>query len=139
MYNDDENGIQRVDFVNIDEFVNKIFNMTDKKKYKKNMKAFKSVLESSKNVEDNKRELLQLGDKIYDLLTRHNNITGRGLNNVKILTPQQILTRLPILLAQIQAGNNSQKLKNEARQLLYSLYKSKMISKIIYNTLIRRI
>ena len=46
---------------------------------------------------------------------------GQGL---KILTPQQMLTRLPILLAQLQAGNNSQKLKNEIRQLLYSLYRS---------------
>ena len=45
---------------------------------------------------------------------------GQGL---KILTPQQMLSRLPILLAQLQAGNNSQKLKNEMRQLLYSLYR----------------
>ena len=43
---------------------------------------------------------------------------GKGL---KILTPQQMLTRLPISLAQLQARNNSQKLKNEIRQLLYSL------------------
>ena len=39
----------------------------------------KAALENSKNVERNKRELLELGDKIYDLLTRHNNVTGRGL------------------------------------------------------------
>ena len=43
---------------------------------------------------------------------------GQGL---KILTPQQMITRLPILLAQLKAGNNSQKIKNEIRQLLYSL------------------
>ena len=43
---------------------------------------------------------------------------GKGL---KILTPSQMLSRLPISLAQLQAGNNSQKLKNEIRQLLYSL------------------
>ena len=47
---------------------------------------------------------------------------GQGL---KILTPQQMLSRLPIHLAQLKAGNNSQKLKNEIRQLLYSLYRSK--------------
>ena len=47
------------------------------------------------------------------------NIPGSGL---KILTPQQMLARLPILLAQIKAGNNSRELKNETRQLLYSLY-----------------
>ena len=47
---------------------------------------------------------------------------GQGL---KILTAKQMLTRLPISLAQLKAGNNSQKLKNEIRQLSYSLYRSK--------------
>ena len=62
--------------------------------------------------------------------------SGKGL---KILTPQQMFTRLPILLAQIKAGNNSQKLKNEIRQLLYSLYRSKQISKTIYKSVIATI
>ena len=44
---------------------------------------------------------------------------------LKILTPDQVLSRLPTSLAQLKAGNNSQKLKNEIRQLLYSLYRSK--------------
>ena len=48
------------------------------------------------------------------------NQQGKGL---KILTPKQIISRLPISLAQIKAGNNSEKLKNEIRQLLYSLYR----------------
>ena len=61
------------------------------------------------------------------------NIPGSGL---KILTPQQMLARLPILLAQIKAGNNSRELKNEIRQLLYSLYMSKKISKTVYQILI---
>ena len=43
----------------------------------------------------------------------------------KILTPNQLLSRLPISSAQLKAGNNSEKLKNEIRQLLYSLYRSK--------------
>ena len=43
---------------------------------------------------------------------------------IKILTPSQMLTRLPISLAQLKAGNNSEKLKNEIRQLLFSLYHS---------------
>ena len=50
------------------------------------------------------------------------NQQGQGL---KILTPDQMLSRLPITLAQSRAGNNSEKLKNEIRQLLYSLYRSK--------------
>ena len=61
---------------------------------------------------------------------------GKGL---KILTNQQMLSRLPILLAQIQAGNNSIKLKNELRQILYSLYRSKELTKTVYNKLIKSI
>ena len=59
---------------------------------------------------------------------------GKGL---KIVTPQQMFARLPIAFAQLQAGNNSQKLKNEIRQLLYSLYRSKKLSKTVYENLIK--
>ena len=52
---------------------------------------------------------------------------------------QQMLTRLPVLLAQLQARNNSQKLKNEIKQLLYLLYRSKKLSKTIYNSLMNTI
>ena len=58
---------------------------------------------------------------------------GLGL---KILTPNQMLSRLPITLAQLKAGNNSEKLKNEIRQLLYSLYRSKKLTKQLYKSLI---
>ena len=47
-----------------------------------------------------------------------------------------MLSRLPITLAQLNAGNNSEKLKNEIRQLLYSLYRSKKLTKQIYKSLI---
>ena len=58
---------------------------------------------------------------------------------LKILTPKQMITRLPILLAQLKAANNSQKLKNEIRQIVYSLYRSKNVGKIIYNSLMNPI
>ena len=58
---------------------------------------------------------------------------GQGL---KILTPSQMLSRLPISLAQLKAGNNSEKLKNEIRQLLHSLYRSKKLRKNIYKNLV---
>ena len=48
---------------------------------------------------------------------------------LKIVTPSQTLKRLPIALAQIKAGNNSQSLLNEFRQIVYSLYRSKEITK----------
>ena len=64
------------------------------------------------------------------------NQPGQGL---KILTPDQMLSRLPITLAQLKAGNNSEKLKNEITQLLYSLHRSKKLTKKIYNHLISTI
>ena len=64
------------------------------------------------------------------------NQSGQGL---KILTPNQMLSRLPITLAQLKAGNNSDKLKNEIRQLLYSLYHSKNMTKQVYNNLVNYI
>ena len=61
---------------------------------------------------------------------------GIGL---KILTPKQMLQRLPIALAQIKAVNNSQSLLNEIRQIVYSLYQSKEITKKVYNNIIKSI
>ena len=58
---------------------------------------------------------------------------------IKILTPSQMLSRLPTSLAQLEAENNSEKLKNEIRQLLYSLYRSKNITKQVYNNLMKPI
>ena len=58
---------------------------------------------------------------------------------IKILTPNQMLSRLPISLAQLEAGNNSNKFKNEIRQLLYSLYHSKNMTKEVYNNLIKQL
>ena len=61
---------------------------------------------------------------------------GKGL---KILTPNQMLKRLPIALAQVKAGNNSESLLNEIRQIVYSLYQSKEITKKVYNNIINSI
>ena len=58
---------------------------------------------------------------------------------LKILTPSKMLDRLPISLAQLKAGNNSEKLKSQIRQLLYSLYRSKSMTKQVYTNLIKPI
>ena len=58
---------------------------------------------------------------------------------LKILTPKQMLQRLPIALAQIKAGNNSQSLLNEIRHIVYSLYHSKEITKKVYNDIFNSI
>ena len=67
---------------------------------------------------------------------RHQAKKGTGL---KILTPKQMFQKLPIGLAQIKAGNNSESLLNEIRQIVYSLYQSKEITKKVYKNIIKSI
>ena len=76
-------------------------------------------------------EIVNIVEEILEF--NKQNQSGQGL---KILTPDQMLSRLPITLAQLKAGNNSQKLKNEIRQLLYSLYRSKKLTKQLYKSLV---
>ena len=76
--------------------------------------------------------ILEIVEKILKF-NKQNQQKGQG---IKILTPNQMLNRSPITLAQLQAGNNSNKLKNEIRQLLYSLYRSKNMTEQIYKSLV---
>ena len=75
-----------------------------------------------------------LSNANYD--AKQNETKGTGL---KILTPKQMLQRLPKALAQVKAGNNSESLLNEIRQIVYSLYQSKQITKKVYNNIIKSI
>ena len=93
----------------------------------------KKMPEKEKEIED--PELIL---KIVKEILKFNKQKQEG-QGIKILTPSQVLNRLPISLAELQAGNNSEKLKNEIRQLLYSLYRSKNITKQVYNNLIKHI
>ena len=89
--------------------------------------------EEEKEIE-NPNEIVDIVEKILQF--NKQNQLGGGL---KILTPDQMLSRLSITLAQLKAGNNSQKLITKIRQLLYSLYRSKKLTKTIYNNLINTI
>ena len=75
-----------------------------------------------------------LSDANYD--AKQNKTTGTG---IKILTHKQMLQRLPIALAQVKAGNNSESLLNEIRQIVYSLHQSKQTTKKVYNNIIKSI
>ena len=77
-------------------------------------------------------KILKIVEEILDFNNKQNQI-GKGL---KILTPNQMLNRLPISLAQLKAGNNAEKLKNEIRQLLYPLHRWKKLTKEINKSLI---
>ena len=91
----------------------------------------KKISEAEIENEDPKL-IVNIVEKILKF-NKQNQQKGQG---IKILTPNQMLNRLPIVLAQLKAGNNSNKLKNEIRQLLYSLYRSKNITEQIYKSLI---
>ena len=122
------------ELLSIQNFLDNINNEHIKNK-KNELKSFKDLKNNVKSEElkDIVKEL-ELATFGYDY--ENEELSGSGL---KILTNKQMLNRLPILLAQIQAGNNSTKLKNETRQILYSLYRLKVLTKTVYNNLIKAI
>ena len=69
-------------------------------------------------------------------------VSGRKVfdhTQLKILTPKQMLQRLPISLAQVKAGNTSENLLNEIKQVIYSLYQAKKVTKKVQNNIINSI
>ena len=94
--------------------------------------------EAIKNVSEDRKSMIEENKRIINIAERvlyFNQLEQQGLG-LKILTLNQMFSRLPISLAQLKAGNNSEKLKNEIRQLLYSLYRSKKLTKQLYKSLI---
>ena len=77
--------------------------------------------------------------KIFLIKSKGAGILNPIHSKLKVLTPKQMLQRLPIALAQAKAGNNSESLLNEIRQIVYSLYQSKQITKKVYNNIIKSI
>ena len=124
----------------------KVLNETnnDKEKNSKLVNIFDSGLEdlekeikemSQKEIEIEKPyNIVKLVKKILDI-----NKHSQEWQGIKILIPNQMFSRLPISLAQSKAGNNFNKLKNEIRQLLHSLYRSKNMTKQVHNNLMNYI
>ena len=73
--------------------------------------------------------------EIVELILKFNQLEQEG-SPLKILATNQMLSSLPISLAQLKAGNNSKKLENEIRQILYSVYRSKKLTKNVYKCLV---
>ena len=100
------------------------------------------TIKNVKNLYDSRQKVINLlndnakfrSEAIYK--SKQNETKRKGL---KVLTPKQMLQRLPIALAQVKAGNNSESLLNEIRQIVYSLYQSKQITKKVYNNIIKSI
>ena len=131
-------------FVEPSDLAKKLFEIKDKKKnndfveeIKNRWSKLKDKIDKMSGDEKENKSLDKMLEIVKDILNfNKQNQLGKGL---KILTPNQMLSRLPITLAQLKAGNNSEKLKNEIRQLLYSLYRSRNMTKQVYNNLIKYI
>ena len=118
-----------------------LYEITNRKENDKLVNVIKSGLiylkdETKKMTKDEKEA--EKTDKILESVKEVLNfnkvkLSGQGL---KILTPNQMLSRLSISLARLKAGRNSEKIKNEIRLLLYSLYRSKKLTKQFYKSLI---
>ena len=123
------------------DLVKKLFETTDKKKNNE-----QEIKNSWSNIKDeikrmSKEEIKnEKPDDILGIINKifyfNKEIQKQRVSGLKILTPKQMLSRLPISLVQLNAGNNSEKLKNEIRQILYSLYRSKKLTKQLYKSLV---
>ena len=144
---DESNGInyelfkKHFNFVVPSALVKQLYETKNKNKNNELVNVIKSRLsdlidqsqEMSKEEIENETpdKILKIVEEILDF-NREKQL-GQGLKN---LTPNQMLRILPITLAQLKAGNTSEKLKNEIRQLLYSLYRSKKLTKQLYKSLV---
>ena len=117
----------------INDFIKKT-----KPRNKEKRREKKSVEKNLYNFCDGREMVLNaFKSKIFLTKSKGSGISNTNHSKLKILTPKQMLNRLPIALAQVKAGNNSENLLNEIRQIAYSLYQSKEITKKIYNNLIK--
>ena len=122
--------------------MNEIKNFSEKtrpKSYKKRQE--KEIVSDNLYKFYNGREMVLNGfkSKIFLIKSKGSGILNIDNSKLKILTPKQMIQRLPIALAQVKAGNNSESLLNEIRQIVYSLYQSRQITKKVYNNIIKSI
>ena len=121
-----------------DEFLNKLNNIKIGKKTIEQKETINNLVKfyySKEEVSNFFTDYVEmLSDANHD--SKQNKTKGKEL---KILTPKQMLQRLPIALVQVKAGNNSESLLNEIRQIVYSLHQSKQTTKKVYNNIVKSI
>ena len=97
------------------------------------------TINNMKNLYESREKVIQLFNDYAKNMSENMYDSKQKGTGLKILTPNEMLKRLPIALAQIKAGNNSESLLNEIRQIVYSSYRSKEITKKVYNHIIKSI
>ena len=137
--NEIRNNVISLDTANIEQanLLSYVYDFTKKKKPRSlAQKQLRAEVVDSINALVQGREMVINAFKSGIFQVSKESQESEGL---KILTPNQMLKRLPIALAQVKAGNNSESLLNEIRQIVYSLYRSKEITKKVYNNIINSI
>ena len=122
---------------NIIDDVKKILNRSMNTRKKENMVKMLLLLRKIFKPNDKKTDKQPDAIEMPELESKESAAQRKNqdVKGLKILTPNQMLSRLPITLAQLKAGNSFEKLKNEIRQILYSLYRSRKLTKQIYKSL----
>ena len=138
--NEIRNNVISLDTANIEQanLLSYVYDFTKRKKKPRGLaqKQLRAEVVDSINALVQGREMVINAFKSGIFQVSKESQESEGL---KILTPNQMLKRLPIALAQVKAGNNSESLLNEIRQIVYSLYRSKEITKKVYNNIINSI
>ena len=112
------------------EIMNFRKNMKPRSQEKKREKEI--ILQNLYNFFDGREKVLDaFKSKTFSIKSKGSGILNLDHSKLKVLTPKQMLQRLPIALAQVKTGNNSEYLLNEIRQIVYSLHQSKQITKKI--------
>ena len=109
---------------------------TKGKRHEDQVYLIREILDKIKKHNKSAKEYVIEGNENIINIIKHilyfNQLEQQKGDELKIITPSQRLSRLPISLAQLKAGNNSEKLKNEIRKILYSLYRSKKLTKQLW-------
>ena len=99
----------------------------------------KKVIDNLNKLYLSREEVINFFRYYFEILSEASYRAKQDGAGLKILTPKQMLQRLRLALAQVTADNNSKSLLNEIRQIVYSLYQSKQITKKVYNNIIKSI
>ena len=102
-------------------------------------KEQKKTIYNIKNLYNSREEVFKMFNDYARNMSRNSYDSKQEGAGLKILTPKQMLQRFSKSLAQVKVGNNSQSLLNEIRQIVYSLYQSKKITKNVYINILKSI
>ena len=140
IYNEITNDNISIDKIEEDQkqFKYKLNEITTGNKKHKSKDQFDTI-KSIKNLYNSRYKVIKLYKLYYAKIISEAIYKTKQGTGLKILTPKQMLQRLPMALVQVKTGNNSENLLNEIRKIVYSQYQSKKVTKKVYNNMIKSV